>query len=56
MKFKVKIVETYTYRRDVEIEAADEDEAYAMISEKVENGDIEMPCGVGEYERTLFVK
>lgn len=41
-KFKVEIVEEY--RRTVEIEAEDEDEAYEMVDEKVAEGEIDLPC------------
>lgn len=54
-KFKVEIVETY--RRYVEVEAEDEDIAYQDIDEKINEGEIDLPCD-GEdykYDRELFV-
>lgn len=54
-KFKVEIVEEY--RRTVEIEAEDEDEAYEMVDEKVAEGEIDLPCDGGRYSysRELFI-
>lgn len=54
-KYKVEIVEEY--RRTVEIEAEDEDEAYEMVDKKVAEGEIDLPCDGGRYSysRELFV-
>lgn len=54
-KFKVEIVEEY--RRTVEIEAEDDDEAYEMVNRKVAEGEIDLPCDGGKYDysRELFV-
>lgn len=54
-KYKVEIVEEY--RRTVEIEAEDEDEAYEMVNKKVAEGEIDLPCDGGRYSysRELFV-
>ena len=54
-KYKVEIVETY--RRYVEVEAQDEEAAWDEITNKVEEGIIDLPCD-GEdykYDRDLFV-
>ena len=54
-KFKVEVVETY--RRYVEVEAQDKDAAYQDIEDKINNGEIDLPCD-GEdykYDRELFV-
>ena len=54
-KFKVEIVETY--RRYVEVEAEDEDAAYQDIDDKINEGEIDLPCD-GEdykYDRELFM-
>lgn len=54
-KFKVEIVETY--RRYVEVETENEDVAYQEIDDKIEEGEINLPCD-GEdykYDRELFV-
>lgn len=54
-KFRVEVVETY--RRQVEVEAPDEDEAYEEIESRINAGDIDLPCdgeGYG-YSRELFV-
>lgn len=55
LKYKVEIVETY--RRYVEVEAQDEDAAYQEIDNKINEGEIDLPCD-GEnykYDRELFV-
>ena len=54
-KFKVEIVEEY--RRTVEVEAEDDDEAYEMVDRKVADGEIDLPCDGGKYDysRELFV-
>ena len=54
-KFKVNIVETY--KRTIEIEAENEDEAYDMVEEKIMEGEIDVPCDGGDYDysRDLFV-
>lgn len=54
-KFKVEIVEEY--RRTVEIEAEDDDEAYEIVDRKVADGEIDLPCDGGKYDysRELFV-
>lgn len=55
MKFNAEIMETY--RRYVEVEAQDEDAAYQEIDDKINEGEIDLPCG-GEdyqYDRELFV-
>lgn len=56
MKYKVDIAETY--KRTIEIEAADEDEAYEIVDEKVGGGEIDLPCDGGkyDYEREIFVE
>ena len=54
-KYKVEIVETY--RRYVEVEAQDEDTAWDEITNKIEEGIIDLPRD-GEdykYDRELFV-
>lgn len=54
-KYKVEIVETY--RRYVEVEAQDEEAAWDEITNKVEEGIIDLPRD-GEdykYDRELFV-
>lgn len=46
-----------TYRRYVEVEAEDEDSAYQDIDDKINEGEIDLPCD-GEdykYDRELFV-
>ena len=54
-KFKVEIIEEY--RRTVEIEAENDDEAYEVVDEMVNEGEIDLPCDGGEYNysRDLFV-
>lgn len=54
-KFKVEIVETY--RRCIEVEGEDEDAVYQNISDKIEEGEIDLPGdGVDyKYDRELFV-
>ena len=54
-KFKVGIVETY--RRYIEVEALDEDAAYQDIEDKINEGEIDLPCDGGDYkyDRELFV-
>mgnify|MGYP002509871693 CR=1 FL=1 len=54
-KFKVGIVETY--RRYIEVEAQDEDAAYQDIEDKINEGEIDLPCDGGDYkyDRELFV-
>lgn len=47
-KFKVQIVETY--RRYVEIEANDEEEAHEIIANKINEGEIDLPCDGDDYE------
>lgn len=56
MKYRVDIVETY--KRTVEINAEDEDEAYEVVDEMINEGKIDLPCDGGgyEYERDLFVR
>ena len=53
--YKVRVVETYT--RYVDVIAEDEDEAYEIVDEKVNNGEIDIPCDGGDYkyDRELFV-
>lgn len=54
-KFRVEIVETY--RRYVKVNAQDEDTAYYEIDNKINEGEIDLPCD-GEdykYDRELFV-
>lgn len=55
-KFRVNIVETY--RRQVEVEAQDADEAYEEIDSRINEGLIDLPCDGEEYRysRELFVK
>lgn len=55
LKYRVEIVETY--RRYIEVEAQDEDAAYQEIDDKINDGEIDLPCD-GEdykYDRELFV-
>lgn len=54
-KFKVEIVETY--RRYVEVEAQDEDAAWDDITNKIEEGLIDLPHDEEDYkyDRELFV-
>lgn len=54
-KFKVEIVEKY--RRHVEVEAEDEDAAYWDIDDKINEGEIDLPCDREDYkyDRELFV-
>lgn len=54
-KFKVEIVEEY--RRTIEVEAEDDDEAYKIVEDKVMKGEIDLPCDGGKYDysRELFV-
>lgn len=45
-----------TYKRSVEIKAETEDEARNIVAEKINTGDIDIPCdGCGyDYEYELF--
>ena len=54
-KYKVEIVETY--RRYVEVEAQDEDAAWDEITNKIEEGIIDLPRDGKDYkyDRDLFV-
>lgn len=54
-KFKVDIVETY--KRTIVIEAENDDEAYEVVDEMVNEGEIDLPCDGREYNysRDLFV-
>lgn len=54
-KFKVDIVETY--KRTIVIEAENDDEAYEVVDEMVNEGEIDLPCDGGKYDysRDLFV-
>lgn len=55
MKYKVDITETY--KRTVEIEAEDSDEAYEKVDEMVNEGIIDLPRDGDDYdyERYLMV-
>lgn len=54
-KFKVDIVETY--KRTIEIEAENEDEAYDNVDQLIMAGAVDLPCDGGTYvySRDLFV-
>lgn len=54
-KYKVLIVETY--KREIEVNSENEEEAYECVEERVNNGDIDLPCDGGkyDYEREIFV-
>ena len=54
-EYKVRVVETYS--RYVDVIAEDEDEAYEIVDEKVNNGEIDIPRDGGDYkyDRELFV-
>lgn len=53
-KYIIDVVETY--KRSVEIKAETEDEARDIVSEKINTGDIDIPCDGGgyDYEYELF--
>lgn len=55
MKYKVDITETY--KRTIEVEAEDSDEAYEKVDEMVNEGIIDLPCDGDDYdyERYLMV-
>ena len=46
-----------TYRRYIEVETLDEDAAYQDIEDKINEGEIDLPCDGGDYkyDRELFV-
>lgn len=48
MRFKVEIVEVY--RRYVEVEAQDKDAAYQKIDDKINEGEIALPCDREDYK------
>lgn len=54
-EYEVEIVETY--RRRVKVKAADEDEAYEIVDERVNEGEIDIPRDGGDYkyDRELYV-
>ena len=53
-KYIIDVVETY--KRSVEIKAETEDEARNIVAEKINTGDIDIPCDGGgyDYEYELF--
>ena len=55
MKFKVDIVETY--KRTIEIDADNDDDAYEKVNDMVNEGEIDLPCDGGKYDysRELYV-
>ena len=55
-KVKVQIVETF--RRYVDVKAVNEDEAFDIINEKIENGEIDLlhDDDTYKYDRELFVE
>lgn len=55
LKFKVDITETY--KRTMELEAADEDAAYDQIEEQIMKGEIDLPRDGKDYNynRELLV-
>ena len=53
MKFKVDVTETY--KRTIEIEAEDSDEAYEKVDEMVSEGIIDLPCDGDDYDYERFL-
>lgn len=55
LKYRVEIVETC--RRFIEVEAVNEDAAYQEIDDKINEGEIDLPCDGEDYKynRELFV-
>lgn len=53
MKYKVQIEETY--KRTVEIEADNSDEAYKKVDEMVSEGVIDLPCDGDDYDYERFL-
>lgn len=55
-KYEVNIVETY--KRTVEVDAENPDDAYSKVEEMINNGEIDLPCDGGsyDYERYLNVE
>lgn len=52
-KYIIDVVETY--KRSVEIKAETENEARNIVAEKINTGDIDIPCDGGyDYEYKLF--
>ena len=53
-KYIIDVVETY--KRSVEIKAETEDEARDIVVEKINKGEIDIPCDGGcyDYEYELF--
>ena len=47
-KYIIDVVETY--KRSVEIKAETENEARNIVAEKINTGDIDIPCDGGGYD------
>lgn len=53
MKYKVEIAETY--KRTVEIEANSSGEAYEIVDEMINSGEIDIPCDGSEYDYERYL-